>query len=119
MTIFYFPQFEKRIFWQYLSRLNDFRAPCIDHCFEKWKICQMIIVGLDEEYWVHVRTRYLGGLGCLFTNTPNEIWDFLEYLAHDTWEYNNAKETFSHTILDPYMMHSISLDESQFGGNIF
>lgn len=52
----------------------------------------------------------------MFTSTPDEIWDFFEYFAHETWEYENARETFSHPIPDPYMMCVAPLDESQFGG---
>ena len=62
MASFYFPQFEHEIFWQYLSRLNEFRAQCIDYCFEKWKICPVIFEGLNDEYRGHVETAYLGGL---------------------------------------------------------
>ena len=53
---------------------------------------------------------YLGGSGCLFTKPPNEIWDFFESLARETWEYENAREAFSHPIPDPYMMHATTLD---------
>ena len=55
---------------------------------------------------------YPGGWGCLFTDTLDKIWSFFEYLAHDTWEYENARETFSLLIPDPYMMHVALLDES-------
>jgi len=37
-----------------------------------------------------------GGLGYLFTKTPYKISDFFEYLAHETEEYENAREIFSH-----------------------
>ena len=53
------------------------------------------------------------GLGYLFTKTPNEIWNFFEYLAHNTWEYENARETFSCPSPDPYIMHAKPLFESQ------
>jgi len=43
------------------------------------------------------------------------ISNFFEYLAHNTWEYENAGGIFSHAILDPYVMHATPLDESQFG----
>jgi len=51
-------------------------------------------------------------LDYLFTKTFDEIWDLFEYLAHDTWEYDNARETFSHTSLDTYMMHATPSFES-------
>jgi len=58
---------------------------------------------------------YHRGLECLFSKTPDAIWDFFEYWARDTWQCDNARETFSHPIPDPYVMHIIPLDESQFG----
>ena len=60
-----------------------------------------------------------GGLDYLFTKTLDEIWDFFEYLAHDTWEYDNAGEIFSHPSPDLSMIHSIPLDESHFGGTSY
>ena len=37
-------------------------------------------------------------------------------MAHDTWKYGNARETFSHAIPDPHMMHAPSLDASHSRG---
>jgi len=37
-------------------------------------------------------------------------------LAHDTWEYDNARGTFSPSIPDPYMMHCPPSNESQIRG---
>ena len=59
---------------------------------------------------------YLRGLGCLFTKTLGKISDFFEYLAHDTWEYDNAREIYSFPSPDPYMMHATPLFESQIEG---
>lgn len=61
---------------------------------------------------------YFGGLGYLFTKTPDEIWDFIDYLAQETWEYENAKDAFIHHIFDPFMMRTAPLDENQFAGYI-
>jgi len=47
---------------------------------------------------------YLGSLECLFTRTPDEMWDFIEYLARETWEHENAGGIFSHSIPDRYVM---------------
>ena len=49
----------------------------------------------------------------------DEIWDFFKYLAHDTWEYENARGIFSHHIPNPYVMHAMPLAESQFGGTSY
>ena len=35
-------------------------------------------------------------------------------MAYETWEYDNARETFSHPIRDPCVMHVTPLDESKF-----
>ena len=35
MAIFYFPQFEHEPFWQYLSRLNGYRAQYVLSMYEK------------------------------------------------------------------------------------
>jgi len=72
--------------------------------------------GLNYEYRSHVETMYSRGLDCLFTKTSDKIWDFFEYLAHDTWEYDNTRETFSHPFPDLYMMYTAQLDENQFEG---
>jgi len=45
----------------------------------------VIFEGLSDEYWGYIETMYPEGLGCLFDNTSNDIWDFFEYLAHETW----------------------------------
>ena len=77
----------------------------------------MIFVGVNEEYRGHVKTMYPRGLGCLFTKTIDEIWDFFfEYLADDTWEYENARETFNLPSPDPYVVHATPFDKSQFEG---
>ena len=94
MASFYFSQFVHEIFWRYLSRLNEFRAQCVDYCFKKWKICQVIFESLHDEYRGHVETIYPGGLDCLFTRTPNEVWDFFEKLACETYAFEQANETF-------------------------
>ena len=75
----------------------------------------MIFEGLNDEYRGHVETIDPGGLGCLFTKTPDEIWNFFEYFTY-MWEYDNARETFTHPSPDLYTEHFTPLDESQFGG---
>ena len=48
----------------------------------------------------------------MFTTTPDDIWDFFEYLAHKSWEYDNTREAFGDPIPNPYVMHVTPLDES-------
>ena len=100
MASFYFPQFEHEIFWQYLSRLNEFRAQCVDYCFEKWKICQVIFEGLNDEHRGYVETMCPRGLDCLFTRTTNKVWGFFEKLAWDNYEFEQAGNNFG------YLTHS-------------
>jgi len=76
----------------------------------------VIFDGLNDAYQGHIEIMYPGGLECLFTKTPVKIWDFFECMAHEMWEDDNTRETFSHPIPDPYMIHVMPLDESQFGG---
>lgn len=57
-----------------------------------------------------------GGLDYLFTKTLDDILDFFEYLAHDNWKYDHAREIFNHPSANPYMMHATSLDKGQIGG---
>ena len=99
-----------------MNRLNEFCAQCVDCCFEKWKIHQLIFNGLNDKYRSHTKTMYPEGLDYLFTKTPDEIWDFFEYLAHNTWVYDNAREIFSCPSPIPYMMHATPLAKSQFEG---
>ena len=62
MTSFYFPQFEHKVFWRYLSRLNEFRGQCVDYYIEKWEICKLIFEDLNDEYRGHVEAMYPKGL---------------------------------------------------------
>ena len=51
----------------------------------------------------------------MFSRILDEVWDFFEYLAHKTWEYDNARVAFSYLIPDLCVMHATPLDKSQFG----
>ena len=41
MAIFRFPQFEHEPFWQYLSRLNDFRTQYVHLCMKNGKYAML------------------------------------------------------------------------------
>ena len=60
MPVFKFPQYEHESFWHYLSRLKDYRAQ-LNQPFEKWKICEVIVLGLNAEVIVWVKIT----LGCI------------------------------------------------------
>ena len=46
MPVFHFQQLKHEPLWSYLSRLNDYRAQ-LNRSFEKWEICEVIVVGLN------------------------------------------------------------------------
>ena len=39
---------------------------------------------------------YPGSSMSWFSEYPDWIWNFFEYLAHDTWEYEQTRQGFSH-----------------------
>jgi len=46
MSVFNFPQFKHQPLWRYFSGFNDYHAYLTQN-FEKWKICEVICVGLS------------------------------------------------------------------------
>ena len=72
----------------------------------------MIFEGVNDEHQGHIKTMYPGGLECSFTKAADEMLDFFEYLAHDTQEYDNARESLSRSIPNHYVMHTTRLHES-------
>ena len=49
MTIFHLPQFEHEAFWQYLSRLNYYRAQYVLFEYEKRELCDVVLEGITNE----------------------------------------------------------------------
>ena len=92
MLVFNFPQFEHEPFWSYLLRLNDYRA-LVNQNFEKREICEVIVVGLNVEFWDYVESICPGGVTGLLTKTHGEVWDFFEKLAWDTYAFEQVRET--------------------------
>ena len=80
MPVFNFPQYEHEPFWSYLSRLNDYRAQ-LNQTFEKWKIYEVIALGLNSEFRGHVASMCSGGLLGLLFRSQDEVWDFFKKLA--------------------------------------
>ena len=68
MSVFHFPQNEHELFWSYFSRFNDYRAQ-LNHNFEKWKICEVIAVGLNVESRCYVDSICPKGLIKLLSKT--------------------------------------------------
>ena len=93
MPVFHFPQYEHELFWSYLSRLNDYCAQ-LNHIFEKWKIYEVIAVGLNVESRSYVASICSGGLIELLSKTQNEVLDFFEKLAWKTYAFEQTNDTF-------------------------
>ena len=45
----------------YLSRFNDYRAQ-LNQGFQKWKVCEVIALGLNAEFQDHIEFMCPGGL---------------------------------------------------------
>lgn len=85
MTSFHFPQFEHELFWRYYWRLGDFLPP--NHGIEQWEICQVMYNGLNEETRALVERMNNGEF---LWKSPDDAWEFFEWLAKDTYEYEMA-----------------------------
>jgi len=104
MLVFYFSQYEYEPFWSYLSRLNEYRAQ-LNHNFEKWKFCEIIVVGLmglNVESRSYITSICFWGLIELLSKTQNEVWDFFEKLAWETFAFEQANITFKYTTQGEY-----------------
>jgi len=77
VAIFHLPQFEHEPFWQYLSRLNDYRAQYMHFIYEKWKIRNVVLVGITHETRFTLES-YVGGLSSL---NVDDTWNLFEPLA--------------------------------------
>jgi len=78
MAIFHFPQFQHESFWQYLSRLNDYRAQYVHFMYEKWEICDVVLEGITCETRATLESMCYGGLCSL---NVDDMWNLFEYLA--------------------------------------
>ena len=95
MLIFNFPQFKHEPSWSYFQRLNDYRAQ-LNQNFEKKKIYEVIVVGLNFESRGYVESMCPRGLLALLSRTQEEVWDFFEKLAWDTYEFEQARNTLGY-----------------------
>ena len=78
MAIFHLPQFEHEPFWQYLSRLNDYRAQYVHFTYEKWEICDAVLEGITPETRAIPESMCYSGLHSLVVD---DMWDLFESLA--------------------------------------
>ena len=86
MPVFNFPQYEHESFGSYFSRLNDCCAQ-LSQNFQKWKIYEVIVVGLNSESQGYVESIYHGGVLGLLSKTQDEACDFFEKLAWNTYVF--------------------------------
>jgi len=101
MSVFNFPQYEHEPFLNYFSRLNDYRAQ-LNHNFQKWEIWEVIIDGLNIESRSYIESLCSGGLIELLSKTQNEVWDFFEKLAWETYTFEQVIR-----LLDTQLMESM------------
>ena len=80
MSFSHFPQYEHELFWRYYDRLHAFLAHC-DFYLEKWKILNTVYKGVNCE------ARTLLEYWDFCAKNVDEAWDFLDWLARDTHEY--------------------------------
>lgn len=113
MPVFNFPQFECKSFWNYFSRLNDYRAQ-LNRNFEKWEICEVILEGLNIESRSYIGSIFPGGLRELLSKTSNEVWDFFEKLAWETYAVEQANTTFRYPTHGEYDFHANSYPSYHF-----
>jgi len=53
--------------------------------FQKWKICEVIAVGLNSTFWSYVVSIYPGAVLVLLSKTQDKVWDFFEKVTWDTY----------------------------------
>ena len=116
MPVFNFPQYKHEPFWSYLSRLNNFRAQ-LNCTFEKWEICEVIVLGLNAEFRDVIESMYPGGLLGLLSKTQDEVWNFFEKLAWDTYQFEQVSETLGYPTHDEYASHPYHQDHFAYSDN--
>ena len=56
-------------------------------------------MGLSAEFRGHIKSMCLRSFQGLLSKTPDEVWDFFEYLVRETWEFEQAKEALVPPVL--------------------
>ena len=82
MSGFHFPQYEHELFWRYYDRLHAFIAHYA--CLEKWELLDTVFRGVNHE------TRALLEPWDFCAKTIDEAFDFLDWLAWDTYEFETS-----------------------------
>jgi len=110
MVIFHFPQFEHELFWQYLSKVNDYHAQYVHFTYERWEICDAVLEEITYQLWVVLKSVCYGGLCSL---DVDDMCNLFESLASCQWQCECASEAF--VCPSPYDVHAQSpcVDQSR------
>ena len=91
MEIFHFPQYEQELFYRYWDCLHAYLAQCdsCGHLYGKREILHVVDEGVNCE------TPTLFEYWDFYARNVDESWDFLHWLAQDTYEFEISKTPFS------------------------
>jgi len=86
MAVFHFPQYEQELFYRYWDRLHAYLAQCAScgYSYGKWEILHVVDEGVTCE------TRALFEYWDFYARTVDEAWDFLDWLAQDTYDFETS-----------------------------
>jgi len=116
MAAFDFPQFEHKLFWRYLSKLNDYLVQ-LNQTFEKWESCEVSVVGLNFESRGYVKSICHGDLLGVLSRTQDEVWDFFEKLAWDTYEFEQPESTLRYPTQGKYASYANTYHQDHFNSH--
>jgi len=84
MAVFHFIRYEQELFYRYWDRLHAYLAQCAScgYSYGKWEILHVVDEGVNCE------TRTLFEYWDLYASNVDEAWDFLNWLAQDTYDFD-------------------------------
>jgi len=82
--------------------------------FAKWKICEVIAVGLNSASWGYVESICSGGVLGLLSRTQDEVCDFFEKLAWGTYAFEWARNNFGYPTHGEYVFHANPYPQDHF-----
>jgi len=107
MSVFHFLQYEHEPFWSYILRLNEYSAQ-LNQNFQKWKICEVIAMGLNVKSMSYIESICPGGLIELLSKIEDKVWDFFKKLAWKTYAFEQPNEIFKYPTHREYDFHANS-----------
>ena len=86
MAVFHFPQHEQELFYRYWDRLHAYLAHCAScgYSYGKWELLHVVDEGVTCE------TRALFEYWDFYARTVDEAWDFLDWLAQGTYDFETS-----------------------------